>query len=141
MRLGILGRYLLREATGALVAVAVVLLAIMISAQFARYLAQAAGGTLPKDLLLSVVALTSLQYLMILIPFSALMAVMLTLGRLYKDQEIAAMNGKTESFSKSQLARAHQKLRELLCVQPAATPAAPAAAPSAAAMLAPLPEC
>jgi lipopolysaccharide export system permease protein len=93
MRLGILGRYLLREAAGALVAVALVLLAIMISAQFARYLAQAAGGTLPKDLLLSVVALTSLQYLMILIPFSALMAVMLTLGRLYKDQEIAAMNG------------------------------------------------
>ena len=93
MRLGILGRYLLREATGALAAVAVVLLAIMISAQFARYLAQAAGGTLPKDLLLSVVALTSLQYLMILIPFSALLAVMLTLGRLYKDQEIAAMNG------------------------------------------------
>lgn len=93
MRLGILGRYLLREATGALVAVAVVLLAIMISAQFARYLAQAAGGTLPKDLLLSVVALTSLQYLMILIPFSALLAVMLTLGRLYSDKEIAAMNG------------------------------------------------
>lgn len=93
MRLGILGRYLLREATGALAAVALVLLAIMISAQFARYLAEAAGGKLPKDLLLSVVALTSLQYLMILIPFSALLAVMLTLGRLYKDQEVAAMNG------------------------------------------------
>lgn len=93
MRLGILGRYLLREATGALAAVAVVLLAIMMSAQFARYLAQAAGGKIPKDVLLSVVGLTSLQYLMILIPFSALLAVMLTLGRLYKDQEIAAMSG------------------------------------------------
>jgi lipopolysaccharide export system permease protein len=91
MNLGILGRYLMREAGSALLAVAIVLLAIMISAQFARYLAQAAGGTLPKDLLLSVVGLTSLQYLMILIPFSALLAVMQTLGRLYKDQEIAAM--------------------------------------------------
>jgi len=93
MRLGILGRYLLRETAGALTAVAFVLLAIMMSAQFARYLAQAAGGKLPKDVLLGVVGLTSLQYLMILIPFSGLLAVMLTLGRFYKDQEIAAMNG------------------------------------------------
>lgn len=93
MRLGILGRYLLREASAALLAVTVVLLAIMVSAQFARYLAQAAGGTLPKDVLLSVVGLSSLQYLMILIPFAGLLAVMLTLGRLYRDQEIAAMNG------------------------------------------------
>ncbi|HSW15426.1 MAG TPA: LPS export ABC transporter permease LptF [Solimonas sp.] len=93
MRLGILGRYLLKETLGALAAVAVVLLAIMMSAQFARYLAQAAGGKLPKDVLLGVVGLTSLQYLMILIPFSGLLAVMLTLGRFYKDQEIAAMSG------------------------------------------------
>ena len=59
----------------------------------------------------------------------------------YTHPEIAAMNGRTESFSKSQLARAHQKLRELLGVQSAATSAGVAAAPSAAAMLAPLPEC
>jgi len=93
MRLGILGRYLLREAAAALAAAAFVLLAIMVSAQFSRYLAQAAGGTLPKDVLLGVVGLTSLQYLMILIPFAALLAVMLTLGRMYRDQEVAAMNG------------------------------------------------
>ena len=93
MQLGILGRYLLREVVGALAAVAIVLLAIMNSVQFGKYLAQAAGGTLPKDLLLNIVALTSLQYLMLLMPFSALMAVMLALGRLYKDQEIAAMAG------------------------------------------------
>ncbi|ROH88776.1 sigma-70 family RNA polymerase sigma factor [Stagnimonas aquatica] len=55
----------------------------------------------------------------------------------YTHAEIAAMNGKTESFSKSQLARAHQKLRELLGVgepSPAtrATPHTPASPPPAA---------
>jgi RNA polymerase sigma-70 factor (ECF subfamily) len=34
----------------------------------------------------------------------------------YTHREIAAAMGKTASFSKSQLARAHEKLRELLAV-------------------------
>ncbi|TAJ52631.1 MAG: sigma-70 family RNA polymerase sigma factor [Nevskiaceae bacterium] len=50
----------------------------------------------------------------------------------YTHAEIAAMNNKTESFSKSQLARAHQRLRELLGVvsEPASARAAPDAPPS-----------
>ncbi len=88
---GILQRYLLREAASAWLAVTLVLLSIMLATRFARYLAVAASGKLPKELLLEVVALSSLQYLMILIPVSLLLAVMLSLGRLYKDQEMAAM--------------------------------------------------
>src|SRR2546423_12357946 len=91
MKGGILQRYLLREAAGAWVAVTVVLLSIMLATRFARYLAVAASGKLPKELLLEVVALSSMQYLMILIPVSLLLAIMLSLGRLYKDQEMAAM--------------------------------------------------
>ncbi len=93
MTRGILARYLLREAAGAWLAVTVVLLTIMLSTRFARFLAEAAAGDLPRELLFKVVALSSLQYLVILIPVSLLLAVMLTLGRLYKDNEVAAMMG------------------------------------------------
>ncbi|MDP3858842.1 MAG: sigma-70 family RNA polymerase sigma factor [Stagnimonas sp.] len=50
----------------------------------------------------------------------------------YTHGEIAHLNGKTESFSKSQLARAHQKLRELLGVKDGAAGPRPAASGSAA---------
>lgn len=90
---GTLERYLLREAASAWLAVTVVLLAIMLSTRFARFLAQAAAGELPRELLFKVVGLSSLQYLVILLPVSLLLAIMLALGRLYKDHEIAAMTG------------------------------------------------
>jgi lipopolysaccharide export system permease protein len=89
----ILDRYLLAEAGGAWLAVTVVLLAIMLSTRFARFLADAAAGDLPRELLFKVVALSSLQYLVVLIPISSLLAIMLALGRLYKDHEVAAMTG------------------------------------------------
>jgi lipopolysaccharide export system permease protein len=91
MRSTVLGRYLLREGIGAWVAVTLVLLAIMLSTRFARFLAEAAAGALPREFLLKVVALSSLQYLVILIPVSLLLAILLSLGRMYRDQEITAM--------------------------------------------------
>lgn len=88
---GVLNRYLLKEGAAAWFAVTVVLLAIMLSTRFVRYLSAAAAGELPRELLLKVVGLSVLQYLLILIPISLLLGVMLALGRLYKDQEITAM--------------------------------------------------
>lgn len=93
MKLGILDRYLLREAGGAWLAVTLVLMSIMLATRFARFLGEAATGILPRELLFKVVALSSLQYLVILIPVSLLLAIMLAMGRLYKDSEIAAMSG------------------------------------------------
>lgn len=89
----ILDRYLLREAGAAWLAVTFVLLAIMLATRFARFLAQAARGDLPRELLFQVAALSSLQYLVILIPVSLMLAIMLSLGRLYRDSEVAAMMG------------------------------------------------
>lgn len=88
-----LDRYLLRQTAAATIAVLMVLLAIMLSARFARFLGAVATGDLPRNLLAQVVALSSVQYLVLLIPAALLLAVMLTLGRLYKDSEIAAMMG------------------------------------------------
>lgn len=93
MKFGILDRYLLREAGGAWLGVTAVLLAVMLATRFAKFLGEAATGILPRELLLRVVALSSLQYLVVLIPVSLLLAIMLALGRLYKDSEVAAMHG------------------------------------------------
>lgn len=90
---GTLDRYLLRETAAAAAAVTLVLLAIMLSARFARFLGAVASGELPRTLLAQVVALSSVQYLVLLLPAGLLLAVMLTLGRLYKDNEVAAMMG------------------------------------------------
>lgn len=93
MRQQLLRRYVLRESFSAWAAVTVVLLAIMLSTRFARFLAEAAAGQLPREFLFDVAALSSLQYLVILIPISLMLAILLALGRMYRDQEIAAMTG------------------------------------------------
>lgn len=91
MKRRILDQYLFREGATAWIAVTIVLLSIMLATRFVRYLSAAAAGDLPRDVLFKVVALSSVQYLVILIPVSLLLGVMLALGRLYKDQEITAL--------------------------------------------------
>lgn len=91
--MNILDRYLIRDAAASWAAVAIVLLAIMLSTRFAFFLALSAKGDLPPGLLFKVVALSSLRYMVLLVPVSLLLGVMLSLGRLYKDNEIAALTG------------------------------------------------
>lgn len=90
-RARLLERYLFREMARSWVAVTVVLLAIMLATRFARFLAQAARGQLPEELLFQVAGLSGLQYLIVLTPISLLLAVMMALGRLYRDQEVTAL--------------------------------------------------
>lgn len=91
--MNILDRYLIRDAAASWAAVAIVLLAIMLSTRFAFFLALSAKGDLPPGLLFNVVALSSLRYMVLLVPVSLLLGVMLSLGRLYKDNEVAALTG------------------------------------------------
>ena len=86
-----LDRYLLREILYTLLAVTGVLLFILLSNQFARVLGEAAAGRLPREAVLQLMGLTSLQYLTILVPVSLFLAVMLAFGRLYKDTEMSAV--------------------------------------------------
>lgn len=91
MRAPRLERYLLRETALTWAGVTLVLLAIMLATRFARFLGEAAKGRLPEELLFQVAGLSSLQYLIVLTPISLLLAVMMALGRLYRDQEVTAM--------------------------------------------------
>lgn len=92
MQRRILERYLFVEAARTWLAVTAVLMAIMLSTRFARFLGEAAKGTIPPELLWKVVGLSSLQYLTILTPISLMLAAMLALGRMYRDSEISAMH-------------------------------------------------
>lgn len=89
--LTILRRYIFRETLLVWLVVTVVLLAILLSNQFARVLGDAASNRVPRDAVLEVMGLTTLNYLTILVPVAFLLGVMLALGRLYRDNEMAAM--------------------------------------------------
>ena len=84
-------RYILRETVQTWVVVTGVLLLILVTNQFASVLGDAAASRLPKDALVEVMALTSLQYLTILIPVGLFLSILLALGRLYRDSEMYAL--------------------------------------------------
>ena len=87
----ILDRYIFREIAQSWLAVTLVLLAILLTNQFARVLGDVAKDKLPKDAIFQIIGLTGLQYLTILVPIGLFLAIMLALGRLYRDSELPAM--------------------------------------------------
>ncbi len=91
MMSSILSRYILRETAQTWVVVTFVLLLILLTNQFAQVLGDAAADKLPKEAVFRVMGLTSLQYLTILIPIGLFLSILLALGRLYRDSEMAAL--------------------------------------------------
>jgi len=89
--LRILDRYIFREIASTWLGVTMVLLLILLTNQFARVLGDVAKGKLPKGAALEVIGLSATQYLTILVPIGLFLAVMLGLGRLYRDSEMPAM--------------------------------------------------
>jgi lipopolysaccharide export system permease protein len=87
----ILDRYIFREIASTWLGVTLVLLLILLTNQFARVLGDVAKGQLPRDAAFDVIALSAIQYLTILVPIGLFLAVMLALGRLYRDSELPAM--------------------------------------------------
>lgn len=73
------------------VAVTVVLLVILLSNQLARVLSQAAANEFPQGVVLALIGLTSASYLTVIVPIGFFLAIMLALGRLYHESEMAAM--------------------------------------------------
>jgi len=87
----IIERYLSREVATTFVGVLSVLLLVWVSHRFVRYLAQAAAGSLAGDLILQLLALKVIANLAVLLPVSLYLAVLLAVGRLYRDNEVTAM--------------------------------------------------
>tara|TARA_R110002050_G_scaffold71891_1_gene154613 strand:+ start:49824 stop:50957 length:1134 start_codon:yes stop_codon:yes gene_type:complete len=89
--LTIIDRYFMREFTLNLLAVTAVLWLIFVATRFARYLAQAAVGNLPSEVIFTLLGYSSLGALSVLLPMSAFLGVMLALGRMSSDNELTVI--------------------------------------------------
>lgn len=86
-----LDRYIFREVAVTCIAVTLVLLVILLSNQLARVLSQAAANDFPREVVLSLIGLTSAGYLTVIVPIGFFLSIMLALGRLYHESEMAAI--------------------------------------------------
>jgi lipopolysaccharide export system permease protein len=91
LKLRTLDRYLLKEVAETWLAVTGVLLVILLSNQLARVLSQAAANNFPRSVVLSLIGLTSAGYLTVIVPIGFFLAIMLALGRMYHESEMAAI--------------------------------------------------
>lgn len=81
---------MLREVITAWIVVMGVLLIILLANQVAAVLERAAASQFPQGVVLELIYLGMLQYLSILMPVGLLLGIVLALGRLYHDSELAA---------------------------------------------------
>jgi lipopolysaccharide export system permease protein len=86
-----LDRYIFREVAVTCIAVTLVLLVILLSNQLARVLSQAAANDFPREVVFTLIGLTSVGYLTVVVPVGFFLAIMLGLGRLYHESEMAAI--------------------------------------------------
>ena len=87
---GIFFRHVLREIALATVAVAVVLLVLLLTNQLAFVLGRAADGQIPSQLVFELLGLSLRTNAVVILPISVLLGLILGLGRLYHDSEMAA---------------------------------------------------
>ena len=86
----IIERYLCREVLRTCVAVLAVLVLVYGADRLTRYLSDAAAGAVAPDLVVQILALKLAEKLPVLLPLGLYLAVLLSLGRLYRDSEIVA---------------------------------------------------
>lgn len=87
---GILFRHLLREVALSFGVVALILLVLLVTNQLAFVLGRVAEGQVPGALLPELVWLSVTQNSNVILPFSLLLGIIVALGRLYHDSEMAA---------------------------------------------------
>lgn len=88
--LGIFGRYVARETAMTWAAVAAVLVLVVVVNRFAVYLGEAAAGQIPAAATFALLGLSVIGLLEIIVPVSLFLAIVLALGRFYRDGEAVA---------------------------------------------------
>lgn len=91
MILSVVARYLVREVALAWLAVASILVAVLLTNRLVRFLAEAASGELPGDVIFQLLGYKALGHLSLVLPASFFLGIVLAFGRLYRDSEMAAL--------------------------------------------------
>ena len=87
----IVDRYILREISESWLAVGAVLLLILIGNSFLYIFRKVGGGEIPADAVLPFLLTYMIGSLVAIIPFSLYLGVLIGIGRLYRDSEMAAL--------------------------------------------------
>ncbi len=90
--LRILDRYLLWEVLRGWLAITLILWLILASNRLVRYLAQAAAGELPGDVVFVLLGVKTAWFLVYVMPFSLALGVVMALGRMYRDNEMTVLS-------------------------------------------------
>ena len=89
----ILERYIQKEILAKLGWIFAILLAILVSDRFVEYLADAAAGELPPNLILQMLTMKMLSQFPKLLPIALLLGVVLALARMTQDRELTVLSG------------------------------------------------
>jgi len=84
-------RYVLREVIQTWLAVTGVLVSIVVSNQLSRVLGRAASDEYGRHVVFDLIALGAIMNLSVIVPVGLLLSIVLALGRLYHDSEMAAL--------------------------------------------------
>lgn len=87
----ILYRYINRQLLATTIVVTIVLMMVLVSGRFIKYLASAATGEIAADVLFLVMLYRLPEFLQLILPLSVFIAVLLVLGRMYSDSEMAVL--------------------------------------------------
>jgi lipopolysaccharide export system permease protein len=91
-RMLLIERYLLRQFAASVLAVAAVLLLVGLGGLLVDLMSEIARGKVPAALLLSQLGLRSIQVLPILLPLALFVGLLLAIGRLYGESEMAVLS-------------------------------------------------
>lgn len=89
--MAVAARYVARELMSVFVVVMVILFTVTVGARFIGYLQDAALGKFSAASVLTILWLRLPGFLELVLPFSLFLALLITLGRLYAEQEFAAL--------------------------------------------------
>lgn len=88
----VIDRYVFKECAWSTLAVIAVLLVILLGNTLVRVLGDIANGELPAETLLIMLLVNLVHYLVVLLPIGLYLGILLGMGRLYRDSEMAAMS-------------------------------------------------
>ncbi|WP_290517754.1 LPS export ABC transporter permease LptF [Alcanivorax sp.] len=87
----ILHRYINRQVFMTTVLVTFILVMVLVSGRFIKYLAEAAAGEIAADALFLVMAFRMPEFLQMIVPLSLYIALLLVLGRMHMDNEMVVL--------------------------------------------------